>query len=48
MFCEYEKGNIVFEQFETDPLKNFGISTKQQMDDIIRQFAAGLKQANEN
>jgi putative nucleotidyltransferase with HDIG domain len=48
MFCEYEKGNVVFEQFETDPLKNFGISTKQQMDDIIRQFAAGLKQANEN
>jgi putative nucleotidyltransferase with HDIG domain len=47
MFCEYEKGNVVFEQFETDPLKNFGISTKQQLDDIIRQFAAGLIKANE-
>ncbi|MDR2922872.1 MAG: HDOD domain-containing protein [Treponema sp.] len=48
MFCEYEKGNVSFEQFETDPLKNFGISAKPQMDDIIKQFAAGLKKANEN
>jgi putative nucleotidyltransferase with HDIG domain len=48
MFCEYEKGNVAFEQFETDPLKNFNISTKQQLDDLIKQLTGNLKKANEN
>jgi putative nucleotidyltransferase with HDIG domain len=42
MFCEYEKGNIAFEQFETDPLNNFGITTKRQLDDLLKEFSAGL------
>jgi putative nucleotidyltransferase with HDIG domain len=45
MFCEYEKGNVAFEQFETDPLKNFGITAKQQLDDLLKQFNADLKKA---
>jgi len=48
LLCEYEKGNVAFEQFETDSLKNFDISTKQQLDDIIKQLTAGLKKAIEN
>jgi putative nucleotidyltransferase with HDIG domain len=48
MFCEYQKGNVTFEQFEADPLKNFGISTKQQLDELIKQLSAGLKKAKEN
>jgi putative nucleotidyltransferase with HDIG domain len=43
MFCEYEKGNVVFEQFETGPLKSFGIFSKQQLDDLLKQLAADLK-----
>jgi len=48
MFCEYEKGNVAFEQFETDSLKNFGISTKQQLDDLIKELTGNLKKTNEN
>jgi HD-like signal output (HDOD) protein len=48
MFNEYQKGNVTFEQFETDPLKNFGISSKQQLDDLIKELNAGLKKAKEN
>jgi putative nucleotidyltransferase with HDIG domain len=48
MFSEYQKGNVIFEQFETDPLKNFGITSKQQLDDLIKQLNAGLKKAKEN
>jgi putative nucleotidyltransferase with HDIG domain len=48
MFCEYEKGNVAFEQFETDPLNNYNISTKQQLDDLLKQFTADLKKAKEN
>jgi len=48
MFCEYEKGNVSFDQFETESLKNFNIPAKQQLDDLLRQLIAGLKKAKEN
>jgi len=48
ILCEYEKGNIAFEQIETEPLKNFGISTKLQLNDLLKQLTAGLKKAKEN
>jgi putative nucleotidyltransferase with HDIG domain len=48
MFCEYEKGNIAFEQIETDPLKNFNISTKQQLDDLLKQLNSDLKKTKES
>jgi len=47
MFCEYEKGNVIFEQFETDPLKNFGITAKKQLDDLLKQLTADLKKAKD-
>jgi len=48
MFCEYEKGNVAFEQIETDPLKNFGITSKPQLNDLIKQLTAGLRKAKES
>jgi len=48
IFCEYEKGNVAFEQIETDSLKNFGITAKQQLDDLLKQLKAGLKKAKES
>jgi len=47
MLCEYEKGNVVFEQFETAPLKNFGITTEQQLDELLKQLTARLEKAKE-
>jgi putative nucleotidyltransferase with HDIG domain len=48
MLCEYEKFNIAFEQIETDSLKNFDITTKQQLDDLLKQLKAGLKKAKDS
>jgi len=48
MFCEYQKGNVTFEQFESDPLKNFDISSKQKLDELIKQLNAGLKKTKES
>jgi len=45
MFCEYEKGNVIFEQFEAGPLKSFRISSKQQLNDLLKQLAADLKKS---
>jgi putative nucleotidyltransferase with HDIG domain len=47
MLCEYEKGNVLFEQFETGPLKNFNITSKQQLDDLLKHLTSGLKRAKE-
>jgi len=47
MLCEYEKGNVLFEQFETAPLKNFSITSKQQLDDLLTHLTSGLRRAKE-
>jgi putative nucleotidyltransferase with HDIG domain len=44
MFCEYEKGNISFDQFDPEILGRFGISTKRQIDALLERFAVGFKQ----
>jgi HD-like signal output (HDOD) protein len=43
MFCEYEKDNVVFDQFDPGVLERFGIKTKSQIDDLIEQFSAGFE-----
>jgi putative nucleotidyltransferase with HDIG domain len=43
MFCEYEAGNVSFDQFETKPLEDFGINSKKQVDALIAQFSSGFK-----
>jgi putative nucleotidyltransferase with HDIG domain len=43
MFCEYENGNVTFDQFEPGPLDNFGINSKQHIDILLERFSAGFK-----
>jgi putative nucleotidyltransferase with HDIG domain len=42
MFCEYDDGNINFEQFETSPLENFGIKSKNQVDALLDRLSSGF------
>jgi putative nucleotidyltransferase with HDIG domain len=43
MFCEYEKGSINFDQFDSAVLESFGITTKNQIDTLIVRFSTGFK-----
>jgi putative nucleotidyltransferase with HDIG domain len=43
MFCEYESGNAVFDQFEEGPLASFGISSKGQIDSLLERLAQGFR-----
>jgi putative nucleotidyltransferase with HDIG domain len=40
IFCDYENGNISFDQIETNSLVNFGINSKQQIDSLIENFSS--------
>jgi len=42
MLCEYEAGYVIFEQFEADVLSKFSISSKEQLDRMIKKFSAGF------
>ena len=48
MFCEYENGRANFDQFEEKPLANYGIGSKDQLDNIVQNFAQGFNKAKEN
>jgi putative nucleotidyltransferase with HDIG domain len=39
MLCEYESGNVSFDQFEEIPLAAFGIKGKEQLDSLLKQFS---------
>ncbi|MCL2212141.1 MAG: HDOD domain-containing protein [Treponema sp.] len=43
MLCEYENGNITFEQLEPGPLANFKLRSKKQVDALIERLAAGFQ-----
>jgi putative nucleotidyltransferase with HDIG domain len=42
MFCEYENGNVNFDQFDTGALDNFGINSKKQIDSLLARFSSGF------
>ena len=42
MFCEYENGNIIFDQLEPGPLKTFGLKSKKQVDALLERLASGF------
>jgi putative nucleotidyltransferase with HDIG domain len=42
MLCEYENGNISFDQFDRNVLTRFGITTKNQLDSLLTRFSAGF------
>jgi putative nucleotidyltransferase with HDIG domain len=47
MFCEYENGNITFDQFEPSVLENFGITSKKQIDGLLERFSLGFKKESQ-
>ncbi|MDR1105624.1 MAG: HDOD domain-containing protein [Treponema sp.] len=47
MFCEYEAGNVAFDQFESSILDNYGINSKKQVDSLLERFRQGFKKENQ-
>jgi putative nucleotidyltransferase with HDIG domain len=43
MFCEYEAGNVSFDQFDASTLKNYDITSKKQIDTLLSRFSTGFK-----
>jgi hypothetical protein len=43
MLCEYENGNIGLDQFDSQVLGNFNITSKKQIDSLLEHFSAGFK-----
>jgi HD-like signal output (HDOD) protein len=48
MFCEFEQGNVNFEQFDAAVLENFSIKTKKQVDTLLEKFIGGFARENQN
>jgi putative nucleotidyltransferase with HDIG domain len=48
MFCEYERGNVTYDQFDVAVLDAYGITSKKQIDSMILQFAQGFNREQEN
>jgi putative nucleotidyltransferase with HDIG domain len=46
MFCEYEKGDVIFDQFDAGVLERFGIKTKNQIESLLERLAAGFRKEN--
>jgi putative nucleotidyltransferase with HDIG domain len=46
MFCDYEKGDVIFDQFDAGVLERFGIKTKNQIESLLERFAAGFRKEN--
>ncbi|MDR2551850.1 MAG: HDOD domain-containing protein [Treponema sp.] len=46
MICEYENGNVSFDQFEPMVLDNFGITSKKQISSLLERFSVGFKREN--
>ncbi|MDR3247263.1 MAG: HDOD domain-containing protein [Treponema sp.] len=47
MFCEYEAGNVAYDQIDVAVLDSYGITSKKQIDDLLTQFAIGFKRDRE-
>jgi len=42
MFCEYENGNINFDQFDIESLENYGLHNKKQIDTLLDRLSSGF------
>jgi len=47
MFCEYENGNVTFDQFEEIPLAIYGIGDKAQFESLLERFKKSFEAENE-
>jgi len=43
MFCEFEAGNVSFDQIDTKTLAIFGISSEKQVESLLQKFSQGFK-----
>jgi putative nucleotidyltransferase with HDIG domain len=48
MLCEYENGNVAYDQFEPQVLESFSITSKKQADGLLERFSAGFKKESQN
>jgi len=46
MFCEFEAGNITFDQLDTAVLENFGIASRKQVETLLGKFIGGFEREN--
>jgi putative nucleotidyltransferase with HDIG domain len=46
MLCEYERGDVIFDQFDAGVLERFGITTKNQIDTLLERFSEGFRKEN--
>jgi putative nucleotidyltransferase with HDIG domain len=46
MLCEFEMGNVLFDQFDKKTLASFGISSEKQVESLIERFSSGFKREN--
>lgn len=42
MFCEYENGNINFDQLEISPLESYNLQSKKQVDTLLAKLSSGF------
>jgi len=47
MLCEYENGTVSLDQFDSQVLENFGITSKKQVDALLERFSAGFKKESQ-
>jgi putative nucleotidyltransferase with HDIG domain len=47
MFCEYENGNVSFDQFDPAVLESFDIAAKKQVDNLLERFSVGFKRESQ-
>jgi putative nucleotidyltransferase with HDIG domain len=43
MFCEYEKGDVSFDQIDASVLHSFGLSSKKQIAALLEHFSRGFQ-----
>jgi len=47
MFCEFEAGNITFDQFDSTVLESFGIASRKQVETLLGKFIGGFERENQ-
>jgi HD-like signal output (HDOD) protein len=48
MLCEYESGNVTFDQLEPQVLANFGLESKKHIDGLLERFSMGFHRDKES
>jgi putative nucleotidyltransferase with HDIG domain len=43
MFCEYQNGNVAFDQFEPGSLENYKLQNKKQIDTLLDKLSTGFQ-----